>query len=76
MVPCRCEIHFLLKQQQHRNQTSSHRHKDVDLICRQYCAMCLGNLACEPDNHAGLMAAGVVGACMTLMRTEDMESGR
>jgi hypothetical protein len=51
-------------------------YQDVDLICRQYCAMCLGNLACDPDNHAGLMEAGVVGACMTLMRTEDMESGR
>lgn len=55
---------------------ASPNEQDVDLICRQYCALCLGNLACDPDNHAGIVAAGAVAACMDLMRTEDVESGR
>jgi len=25
--------------------------QEVDLIARQYSAMCIGNLAAEPDNH-------------------------
>ena len=25
--------------------------KDNDIVGRQYCAMCLGNIAAEPENH-------------------------
>ena len=25
--------------------------KENDIVGRQYCAMCLGNLAAEPENH-------------------------
>ena len=42
----------------------------------QYCAMCLGNLAAEPDNHEEMVKLEAIYALMILLRTEDVESGR
>jgi hypothetical protein len=50
--------------------------EDSDLIGRQYCAMALGNLAAEPENHEDIMKLEGVTALIALLKTEDVESGR
>jgi hypothetical protein len=52
------------------------REEGSDLIGRQYCAMCLGNLAAEPENHEEIVKLEAIDAIMILLRTEDVESGR
>ena len=45
--------------------------KENDIVGRQYCAMCLGNLAAEPENHQEIVKTqGTVGAifvCVVLL---------
>lgn len=31
---------------------------DTDIVARQYCAMALGNLAAEPENHSEIVKTG------------------
>ena len=40
--------------------------EDSDLIGRQYCAMCLGNLAAEPENHEEMVKLECIDALMTV----------
>lgn len=47
-----------------------------DLIGRQYCAMGIGNLAAEPENHEEIVKLDGIDALMSLLKTEDVESGR
>lgn len=49
---------------------------DADMIVRQYCAMGLGNLAAEPDNHDELVKLDGITALVILLKTSDIESGR
>ena len=42
--------------------------EDSDLIGRQYCAMCLGNLAAEPENHEEMVKLECIDALMTVGR--------
>ena len=48
---------------------------DSDLIGRQYCAMALGNLAAEPENHEDIVKLEGISALVALLKTEDVESG-
>ena len=50
--------------------------ENSDLIGRQYCAMAIGNLAAEPENHEEVVKLEGIDALMTLLKTEDVESGR
>ena len=52
------------------------REEESDLIGRQYCAMCIGNLAAEPENHEEVVKLEAIDSLMILLRTEDVESGR
>ena len=52
------------------------REEESDLIGRQYCAMCIGNLAAEPENHEEIVKLEAIDSLMILLRTEDVESGR
>jgi len=59
-----------------QNVISYITNEDSDLIGRQYCAMCLGNLAAEPENHEDLVKLEGISALVALLKTEDVESGR
>ncbi|CAM9299409.1 unnamed protein product, partial [Discosporangium mesarthrocarpum] len=48
----------------------------ADLIVRQYCAMAIGNLAAEPDNHDEIVKLDAIDALITLLKASDVESGR
>jgi Armadillo/beta-catenin-like repeat len=50
--------------------------EETDLIVRQYCAMAIGNLAAEPDNHEDIVKMDGIAALILLLRAEDTESGR
>lgn len=47
-----------------------------DIVARQYCAMALGNLAAEPENHGEIIKSGGVEALLSVLRTDDIEAGR
>lgn len=47
-----------------------------DLIARQYCAMAIGNIAADPEAHEEIVQNDGVAALMSLLKTEDIESGR
>ena len=50
--------------------------KNNDIIGRQYCAMCLGNIAAEPETHMEIFQAQGIEALITLIKTDDVEAGR
>ena len=52
------------------------RDNESDIIGRQYCAMSLGNLAAEPENHMEIVKSEGIDALIVLLRTEDIEAGR
>lgn len=39
-----------------------------DAIARQYAAMCLGNLAAEPENHEELVKLGTITTMIALLK--------
>ena len=47
--------------------------KDNDIVGRQYCAMCLGNIAAEPENHMEIFKSGGIEALISLLKSEDIE---
>jgi hypothetical protein len=49
---------------------------DSDVIARQYCAMALGNLAAEPDNHLEIVKSDGIEAFLAVLKTEDVDAGR
>lgn len=49
---------------------------DSDIICRQYCAMALGNLAAEPNNHLEIVKCDGIESLLAVLRTEDIDAGR
>lgn len=51
------------------------RSDESDMIGRQYCAMALGNLAAEPENHLEIIKSDGIDALIVLLRTEDIEAG-
>ena len=51
------------------------RSDESDMIGRQYCAMALGNLAAEPENHIEIVKSDGIDALIVLLRTEDIEAG-
>lgn len=49
---------------------------DSDVVSRQYCAMALGNLAAEPDNHLEIVKSDGIEAFLAVLRTDDVDAGR
>lgn len=47
-----------------------------DIVAKQYCAMTLGNLAAEPENHMEIVKSEGIDALITVLRSEDIEGGR
>ena len=47
-----------------------------DVVAKQYCAMTLGNLAAEPENHMDIVKTEGIDALITVLRSEDIEGGR
>ena len=47
-----------------------------DVVAKQYCAMTLGNLAAEPENHMEIVKSEGIDALITVLRSEDIEGGR
>jgi hypothetical protein len=56
------------------------RNDEADLVGRQYCAMALGNLAADPENHPNIAMVGGIEAIVLLLKLgakeQDLESGR
>lgn len=56
------------------------RNEEADIVGRQYCAMALGNLAADPENHSNIAMIGGIEALMILLKLgakeQDLESGR
>ena len=54
--------------------------EEFDLMTRQYCAMALGNLAADPENHENIVKLGGVVALILLLRyganEQDFDSAR
>jgi HEAT repeat protein len=47
-----------------------------DIVARQYCAMTLGNLAAEPENHMEIVKSDGIDALISVLKSEDVEGGR
>jgi hypothetical protein len=52
------------------------RDEENDIIARQYCAMALGNMAAEPENHVEIVKSQGIEALLAVLRTDDIEAGR
>ena len=52
------------------------KNADADIVGKQYCAMALGNLAAEPENHMEILKSSGIEALISLLKTEDVEAGR
>ena len=54
--------------------------EEGDLICKQYCAMALGNLAAEPDNHMDIVKLGGIDALVRFLKSsaadQNLDSGK
>ena len=47
--------------------------EDSDFMGRQYCAMALGNLAAEPENHEDIVKLEGIAALISLLKSEEVE---
>jgi hypothetical protein len=52
------------------------RNAENDIVARQYCAMALGNLAAEPENHMEIVKSEGIDALISVLKSEDVEGGR
>jgi hypothetical protein len=52
------------------------KNNEGDVVAKQYCAMALGNLAAEPENHMEIVKSEGIDALITVLRSEDIEGGR
>ncbi|RYG69479.1 hypothetical protein EON64_02585 [archaeon] len=52
------------------------RNGENDIVARQYCAMALGNLAAEPENHMEIVKSEGIDALIAVLKSEDVEGGR
>lgn len=52
------------------------KNSEGDVVAKQYCAMALGNLAAEPENHMEIVKSEGIDALITVLRSEDIEGGR
>lgn len=52
------------------------KNPENDIIARQYCAMTLGNLAAEPENHMEIVKSEGIDALIAVLKSEDIEGGR
>jgi len=50
--------------------------EDGDLVARQYAAMALGNLAADPTLHEEMVKIECIDALISLLKVEEVESGR
>ena len=55
---------------------SPHTNTDSDFMGRQYCAMALGNLAAEPENHEDIVKLDGINSLISLLKSEEVEASR
>jgi vacuolar protein 8 len=52
------------------------KNADGDIVAKQYCAMTIGNLAAEPENHMEIVKSEGIDALITVLKSDDVEGGR